>query len=231
INTAFWLLIVLLLAGVGLALWVASARSASAHRSDQLSAAKDRIAYDVVLISDTVRGLLLDPRNEPEKRRKHEAEADLASRLTFIQREYSQYPDLMHSVSNLLEFTSRTLNQFHDQVLATAESDPGGAIMLYNKDYPDIRDKRSKLFADLTYEIGREQNEEAMHGATLGWVGLAPFLIILLAIPIVGWVHSQTVTRPLNRLGAALERMRQGDFTERLPEQRRDEFGILSNGL
>src|ERR1017187_7769671 len=93
INTAFWLLIVLLLAGVGLALWVASARSAGAHRSDQLSAAKDSIAYDVLLISDTVRGLLLDPKNEPEKRRKHEAEAELASRLTFIQREYSQYPD------------------------------------------------------------------------------------------------------------------------------------------
>ena len=55
----------LLLAGVGLALWVAAARSAATHRSDQLSAAKDRIAYDVVLISDTVRGLLLDPKNEP----------------------------------------------------------------------------------------------------------------------------------------------------------------------
>src|ERR1039458_8268046 len=127
INTAFWLLIVLLLAGCGRAVWVTSARSASPHRSDQLSAAKDRIAYDVVLISDTVRGLLLDPKNEPEKRRKHEAEAELASRLTFIQREYSQYPELMRSVGNLLEFTSPTLNQFHDQVLASAESDPAGA--------------------------------------------------------------------------------------------------------
>ena len=37
LNTAFWLLIVLLLAGVGLALWVASARSAEVHRSDELS--------------------------------------------------------------------------------------------------------------------------------------------------------------------------------------------------
>ncbi len=46
LNTAFWVLVVLLLAGVGLALWVASARSAAAHRSDELSAAKDRIAYD-----------------------------------------------------------------------------------------------------------------------------------------------------------------------------------------
>ena len=36
LNTAFWLLIVLLLAGVGLALWAAAARAAEAHRSDQL---------------------------------------------------------------------------------------------------------------------------------------------------------------------------------------------------
>ena len=62
-------------------------------------------------------------------------------------------------------------------------------------------------------------------------MALAPFVIILLAIPIVGRVHSSTVTQPLNRLVAALERMRQGDFTGRLRLQRRDEFGILGNGL
>ncbi|MGD0259448.1 MAG: methyl-accepting chemotaxis protein [Verrucomicrobiota bacterium] len=231
LNTAFWLLIVLLLAGVGLALWVAAARSAAVHRSDQLSAAKDRIAYDVVLISDTVRGLLLDPKNDSEKRRKHEAEADLASQLNFIQREFSKYPDLMHSVGNLREFTSRVLDDLHRQVLDTAESDPAGAIMLYSKDYPEIREKRSKLINDLTLEIARVQNAEAMHEQTLALVGLTPFAIILLAIPIVGRVHSSTVTQPLNRLVAALERMRQGDFTERLALQRRDEFGILSNGL
>ena len=50
----------------------------------------------------------------------------------------------MRSVSNLSEFTSRTLGDFHRQVLDTAESDPASAIMLYNKDYPDIRDKRGQ---------------------------------------------------------------------------------------
>ena len=149
LNTAFWLLIVLLMASVGLALWVASARSAAAHHSDELSAAKDRIAYDVVFISDTVRGLLLDPRNDAEKRRKHDAEMDLDAQLKFIQSEFSDYPDLMRSVSNLSEFITRTVGEFHQQVLNTAESDPAGAIMLYNKDYPDLRERRVKLFTDL----------------------------------------------------------------------------------
>jgi len=231
LNTAFWLLIVLLLAGVGLALWVASARSAGVHRSDQLSAAKDRIAYDVVLISDTVRGLLLDPNNEAEKRRKREAETDLAAQLRFIQSEFPDYPELMHSVSNLRDFTSRKLGDFHRQVLEMEETDPASAIVLYNKDYPDIREQRVKLFTDLAYEIGRVKNAEGMRGERLALVALAPIAIILLAIPIVGRVHSSTVTRPLNSLVAALERMRQGDFTERLALQRRDEFGVLGNGL
>jgi methyl-accepting chemotaxis protein WspA len=231
LNAAFWLLIVLLLAGVGLALWVAATRAAAVHRADLLSAAGDRIAYDVVLVSDTVRGLLLDPRNEAEKSRKRKAENDLAAQMGFIQREFGSDPDLMASLANLREFSSRTLDQFHDQVLATLEGDPAGAVMLYNKEYPDIRDKRTKLFNDLTREISRVQNSEAMRGETLALLGLTPFAIILLAIPIVGRVHSSTVTKPLSRLVTALERMRQGDFTTRLQVERRDEFGILSDGL
>src|ERR1035438_2864228 len=231
LNTAFWLLIVLLLAGVGLALWAAAARTAEAHRSDQLSAAKDRVAYDVVFISDTVRGLLLDPKNEAEKRRMRDAEADLAAQLKFIQSEFSDHPALMRSVRNLSEFISRTRGEFHRQVLDTAETDPASAIMLYNKEYPDLRERRVKLFTDLAFEVDRVRHTEGMRGEKLGLVGLAPIAIILLAIPIVGRVHSSTVTRPLDSLVAALERMRQGDFTTRLTLKRRDEFGVLGDGL
>jgi methyl-accepting chemotaxis protein WspA len=137
----------------------------------------------------------------------------------------------MRSVSNLSGFTSHTLGDFHRQVLDQAETDSAGAVMLYVKDYPDIRDKRSNLFTDLTKEIERVRNAEVKRGERLALVGLAPLVILLLAIPIVGRVHSSTVAQPLNRLVAALDRMSQGDFTERVALQRRDEFGILGNGL
>lgn len=232
LNTAFWLLVLLLLAGVGLALWLAAARSTALQRKDELSAAKSQIAYDMVLTSDTVRGLLIDTGNVPEKQRKADAESDLSSQLSKIQSNFANYADLMNSVGDLREFILRTLDPFYDEVLATAASDIPGAIMLYNRDYPDIRNKRSKHLTDLTFEIERVKNAEKMRGDKLGLVGLTtPFLIILLAIPIVGRVHSSTVTRPVNRLVASLERMRQGDFSERVALRRRDEFGILSNGL
>jgi methyl-accepting chemotaxis protein WspA len=231
LNAAFWVLILLLLAGVGLALWAANARATTERRSEQLVTAQADIAYKVVLISDTVRGLLLEATNELEKRHKREAEAALAERLKFIRTAFSDYPDLMRAVDTLSDFILQTLGDFHRQVLETAERDRAGAVMLYNKDYPEIRDKRAKLFAELTYRIEDVRNAEALRGRTLGLVGLAPIAIILLAIPIVGRVHSSTVTQPLNRLVAALERIRQGDFTERLTVQRRDEFGIVGEGL
>ena len=231
LNAAFWLLIVLLLASVTMALWVAHARSAIDKRREQLAAKQGNIAFKVVLISETVRGLLLDPKNDLEKARMAESEGELASDLKFIQSGFADYPDLMRSVSNLSDFTLRTLADFHRRVLDMADTDSASAVMLYVKDYPEIRNKRSKLFADLASEVERVRDAEAKRGDKLGLVAFAPFAIILLAIPIVGRVHSSTVAQPVNRLVAALDRMSQGDFTERVALQRRDEFGILGNGL
>jgi methyl-accepting chemotaxis protein WspA len=231
LNTALLVLILLLLAGVGLALWVAEARLEASHRSDQLSATRDRIAYDVVLISDTVRGLLLDPRNEAEKKHKHDAEQDLAVRLNSIPVGYRNRENLMAAVDSLRVFATHTLDGFNRQVLELADSDPTGAIILYNRDYPDLRNQRQKLFTELSTEIGRVQREESERIQTLASVSLIPIGIILLAIPIVARIHSSNVAKPLDRLTAALDRMRQGDFTQRLELQRQDGFGVVGEGL
>src|ERR1035438_4753602 len=130
LNTALLLLILVLLAGVGLALWVAEARLVATHRSEQLSGARDRIRYDMLLISDTVRGLLLDPKNEAERKQKRDAEEDLAATLNSIPVTYTNQVALMKTVTDLRSFASRSLGAFNRQVLDTAESDAAGAIML-----------------------------------------------------------------------------------------------------
>ena len=231
LNTAFWVLIVLLLAGVGLALWAANAAATADKRREQLVAMRAEIAHKILSLSETVRGLLLDPRNKLEEERKNRVEKALPSQLESLQEAFPDYPELMQSVSNLRDFTSQTLQRFHDQLLATAAGDPAGAIMLYNKEYPEIRDRRIKLLDDLSSKIEKVRDAQSERSALLGWIGWAPIAIILLAIPIVGRVHAFTVTQPLNRLVSALERMRQGDFTTRLEVKRHDEFGILSEGL
>jgi methyl-accepting chemotaxis protein WspA len=230
-NTVLMLFILLVLAGVCLALWVTETRSRALVRSDHLSSARDQIAYDVVQISDSVRGLLLDAKDKAEMKRKEEAEKELVDNLNSIQSAFPDHLGLSNAVNNLREFTARTLGEFNREVLATAETDPASATVLYNRDYPEIRNQRAKLFAGLRQEITKVQNDEAIRAWRLAWIAFAPILIIVLAIPIMSRLHSTAVTEPLNHLVAKLERMRQGDFTERLALQRRDGFGTLGDGL
>ena len=76
LNTALALLILLLMVGFGLYVWQEKVGWASIQRTEQLAAAKDRIYFDLIRMSDGLRGLLLDPKNDLEKKRRHEAETD-----------------------------------------------------------------------------------------------------------------------------------------------------------
>jgi methyl-accepting chemotaxis protein WspA len=231
LNATLLVLILVLLAGVGLALWVAEARVAATQRTEQLLGTRDRIRYDVLLISDTVRGLLLDPKNDAELKQKAEAEADFATALNSIPPSYTNRVQLMAAVNQLRDFASQTLGGFNRRVLDTAETDAASAILLYNRDYPEIRAQRRKLFSDVSQQIDSLCREEKERVGTMALVWFTPLAIILLAVPVLNRFHSSSVARPLNQLVANLERMRQGDFTQRLALDRRDEFGVLSDGL
>jgi methyl-accepting chemotaxis protein len=231
LNAAPLLLILLVLLSLGLSLWVANSRLAATQRAEQLSSAQDRIRYNVVVISDTVRGLLLDPKNEAEKKQKYEAEQELDDSLNRIPAAYTNQFALMTTVNQLRSFVTNKLGSFNDEVLSTAERDPTGAIMLYNRDYPKVRLQRRDLFAKLSTQIADLQKAESERLQTLSLLGLVPLVVLLLAIPVVARIHSASVAQPLSRLVANLDRMRQGDFTQRLALDHRNEFGTLGDGL
>jgi methyl-accepting chemotaxis protein WspA len=84
---------------------------------------------------------------------------------------------------------------------------------------------------DLIQQVDRVRNAQAISAQTKAVVGLSLIAAILLASLLVGRFQSSAVTEPLTRLVAYLERMRVGDFTQRLAVDRKDEFGVLGDGL
>ena len=234
LNTALLLLILLLFVGIGMAVWIEKARSTAVQRSEDLSRIWDHIHLNMIQISDAVRGSLLDPKNEAEKRRRQTALAELGSNIEDIQSGFQDHPDLIASVKKLRNFATGNLGPsrvLHSRVLETAQTDLAAAVEYYNQNFPPVFEQRERLFKELTAQIDRVKNEDAVRAQTISIVGLSCILVILLASLIVGRFQSSAVTEPLNRLVASLERMRQGDFTQRLALERRDEFGVLSDGL
>ncbi len=235
LDRALLLLILLLFVAVGLAFWVALERANASQRSDQLSRDRDRVYYDVMLMIDALRGLSVDPRNEAELRRHRDAASELEVNLETVQKAFEDFPKLLIAVKNLSEFArgagETSLGDFHKRVLAIAESDVAGALTYFNNNYPRVSRQRDQYFHDLSIQVEQVHKDESMRALTVTVVGLTCIILVALVAYFVGRQQSSAIAEPLNRLVANLDRMRRGDFSERLLLDQKDEFGVVGQGL
>src|SRR5262249_8824976 len=135
------------------------------------------------------------------------------------------------TVRTLRDFVVRTLETFQTRALDLAETDAARAVAYYNANHTEIRDRRDKLFADFAQQVDRVLAGHEARAHTTSIICFSLMSLVLILCIIVGRFQSSAVTVPLNRLVGALERMRQGDFTDRLSLNRADEFGVLNDGL
>ena len=235
LNAIIFFLTVLLLAAVGLAVWMERSRSSTAQMTEQLNGARDGLYYDVMLVTDALRAMALEPKNELEKRRLRDAEADLKSKLLYLQGVYGAFPDLLSGLRHFEEFvlgtSPGTLGNFETRVLAMADSDTANALTYFNANYTALARQRDQVFRDLARQIETTNSALSQRSQTISSIGIVGLFAILLASPLIGRLQSASIAAPLHRLVAILERMRQGDFTQRLASEQKDEFGVVSQGL
>ncbi len=231
LNTALILLIVLLLVGVGLALWVEETRWTATQRTEDLGHSIERIQYYVATSTAALRGLLLDPKNQAEDKRRLSANAELISHLDTLNREFSDYTDLMGALKDFRDLFLGQVGTFQTRVLELLESEPGAAASYYLKNYPGVSSQRDAAIRKLSDRMADVRKRESQRAQTVAIIGLAAILALLLASLILGRYQSAAINQPLTRLIAYLERMRDGDFTQRLGSDRKDEFGMVGGGL
>ena len=231
LNSSLAVLMGLLLLAGGLAWWIERIRSEADRQSATLNGENYRIHSNLFRTSEAVNVLLNDPKNDTEKKLYRDAESDFSAAIKDLLASFPDQPELAEALKNLQDYASRARNPFHAQVLELLDTDPAAALAYYTRGYPAVREKRDLLLADLKRQIRRVTDSEAIHARTNSLVGSVCIGVICLGALFVAWRQSSAVTVPLNHLVAVLERMRSGDFTQRISLQRKDEFGILGDGL
>ena len=234
LDRALLLLILLLFVAVGLAFWVALERSNASQREYQLSANRDRVYYDVMLVIDSLRGMVADPQNERERKRHHDAAQELGVNLDSIQRGFKDFPELLNTVKSLSDFaggTTGALGSFQSKVMSIADTNVPAALAFFNTNYPPVSRLRDQLFGDITKEVEQVRTAESMRSLTVTVVGGTCIILVALIAYFVGRQQSSAIAEPLNRLVGNLDRMRRGDFSERLSLDQKDEFGVVGQGL
>src|SRR5438477_1655644 len=135
-ETALVVLVVLQMAGCGLALGIEEAVTKADRVGEELTAKKERIRLNLLSMSDSLRGFLLDPKGETHR---PEVEKDLTANFDSIKEKFSDEKDLVRSVENLRVFTKGSLLPHHKRIMELAGTDPLAALSEYNRTSPDVR--------------------------------------------------------------------------------------------
>jgi len=231
LNIALVLMILLLVGGFYVVYWTQKALSESKLRISELSTAKSKIRLDLVEADDAIRGFLLDPKSDIEKGRWRQSSTDLKASIEEAQHVAHTYTNLFDAALALRDFAQKKLGPFQSRVLEVAETNVSEGAIFYSKSYPEIRDQRERLFSEINQQAEKFKDEQKAAAETVIIIGMGLVIILIIFSIWLGFQHSSAVKRPLHLLVSSLDRMRHGDFTERLALNGRDEFGVLSDGL
>lgn len=233
LNTAQLVLIVLLLVGVGVTLWVEHARSSADLRRVELDYRIDHLRLDLALTTSQLRGLLLDPSGQADRKPgvAQDPEAGLLETAAELQQVFGDHRQLVEPLRHLATFASSSLFPFHKTVTEMQGTNAAAARTYYLENATPIRDKREKLVSELRQQVDDVKSVESKRAQNISLMGLALLLVVFVTVFVVGRFQSTAVSEPLSHLTAALERMRQGDFSGRIQLRREDEFGLLAENL
>jgi methyl-accepting chemotaxis protein WspA len=231
LNIALALMVLLLLGGFYVVYWTQKALSESKLRIAELTTAKAKVRSDLVEVDDAIRGFLLDPKSELEKGRWRQASTDLKASIDHAESAAHGYTNMVEATVKLREFALKKLGPFQNRVLELAATNAPEAATFYTQGFPEIRDQRERLFSELTQQAEKVKNDENASAESIVVIGMGLVIALIIFSIWLGFMHSTAVKKPLHLLVSSLDRMRHGDFTERLALNGRDEFGVLSDGL
>ena len=236
LNPSLAFLILLLGVAAGLAWWVEYYQSQQQAASDDLAQKAVEIRLRIEQSDAALRGLLLNPKNADDAALSDDSArrlGDLFHRLQ-VRANETRETGLANALGAISTNITRVFNDYRNSLVGprgVQDTDARAAIAQFVQSYPPMLRERERLLNEFDAQVN---NVKVSSDARSWWVSRAGFtamVLIAIAALWMGVYQSSSISEPLTELVEALERMRHGDFTKRLNMKRRDEFGVLADGL
>jgi len=230
LNTYFTILFVLLLIGVGVAWWVENTRARTLRRIDQLNNLAERLRRDITHLGDLVRFSHSLTDSKEHQGRINELKTDISKVTTTLRTEFKQYGSFLAALAGLNEHVTKLTTTFEKAASDPADASPAATGTAAASNNVALTHS-PRLFDNFFDEVRKTETAEVQKAWRTAVGGGVFVLAILVACLVVGRLQSTAISTPLTILVDALERMRHGDFSQRVSLSGEDEFGILGKGL
>jgi methyl-accepting chemotaxis protein WspA len=206
---------------------------AAAVFHDRLGDAAAQVRYDLLQISDALRGILMDPGDDTERRRKSTADESLAKSIASAAAFVADRPELRHALAAVAEFDAQKLNAMKERILETVGKDRAAAINFYYESYLPARREQDKLlerFVQLVESEAAGLHEAAERDRQWAAYGLATLFVLGGA---AGFFFARGLGRqieqPLGELTRSAQVVAGGDLAARIPPPKGSAEIVLLN--
>ena len=226
------LLLAVLLVGAGVFYRADHRENEAIERRARLLAVAARLRYDMLQLSDAMRGLLLEPSSVVERERKVAADADLAKVFEETAGLDADRPELAQLLRAIADNDERKLNPLEAQFMNLVGQDVPAVTVLYNTGYLPLRADQDRLIERFVTTAEAEMSQlvaQARFQRTLALAGFA--LAFVLAATGAVWL-ARSFSRPIEALTRATAHLAEGDLAVTLPAREdTDEIGQLTRSF
>jgi len=195
-----------------------------------------RLSLDLLVMSDAIRGFLINPHDGAERDRKHNADAQFTRDVTDI-RALSPGQKISELIEAAQRMDAESLDRLEDRILELAAASQGDeARRVYSSQYLPLREKQIQLIDQVEEEAILAQRtalaevrDEDRRGL---WLAAALFAAAVAVSALAALYLARSVVTPLTRAAGTANAAREGDWSVRVGLGKRpDEIGDLSRAL
>jgi methyl-accepting chemotaxis protein len=217
--------------------------TASIHQLESVVTVSDTIRqqglelrFDMMTMSDAMRGYLIDSSQHREFDRKREADAEFSRDVDAIKK-LAPPGEILDLINRAAEMDSTTVNRLEDDVLALiSEGKIDAAKQKYVAEYLPVRQQQEAVIAQM--ESATQRLAKQAYASAQDRYAMARTLtyVLLIALVVVGIVLSimiaGSIARPIVRMAQSATRAAEGDIRDTLEfDGREDELGELSRAM
>ncbi len=198
---------------------------------EELLARSERVRHLMLDRAVALNALMNNPASDGDLAKLRLAENELARALDSLRPLVLDKAELLKALTGAAEHESRVVQTATARFLELLKTNPETARQHFAAVIAPAQQEEERLVQLLKLRVEKATLGEAAPGQLTESAGAACIVLLLGAGLLLGIRLTRAINEPMQELAGAMDRMRRGDFTQRLPSTRKDEFGELAVGL
>lgn len=207
------------------------------HNSEHVSIKLKELEYDLAIMSESLRGLLLKPDNSFDKERRIIADNHFDKSIGEIIKDLKS-PQIINEINEIGKMHDENLNIIEGKIVILIKTDIKKAHEMYWEKFVPLRNEQIKIIDNFNKYIEENTKNTEISISNIEkkyyWAIKVSFFLLIIFIIISLFVInyiSRAIVKPIQLISSIAENIALGDIEQVIDIRQNDEIGMMANSF